>query len=30
MKDKIDALTTHIQERCLWQFFSRAWDRRRI
>lgn len=27
MKDKIDALTTHIQERCLWQFFSRAWDR---
>jgi nitrogenase delta subunit len=27
MKDKIDLLATHIQERCLWQFFSRTWDR---
>lgn len=27
MKDKIEELVTHIQERCLWQFFSRAWDR---
>ena len=27
MKDKIDQLTNHIQERCLWQFFSRTWDR---
>jgi vanadium nitrogenase delta subunit len=27
MNDKIDQLTSHIQERCLWQFFSRTWDR---
>lgn len=27
MKEKIDQLTNHIQEKCLWQFFSRTWDR---
>lgn len=27
MKEKIDAVVEHIQGRCLWQFFSRAWDR---
>jgi V-containing nitrogenase delta subunit len=27
MNEKIDQLATHIQERCLWQFFSRTWDR---
>ncbi len=27
MEDKIEELTSYIQERCLWQFFSRTWDR---
>ena len=27
MNDKIDQITDYIQERCLWQFFSRTWDR---
>ncbi|VBB09557.1 nitrogenase vanadium-iron delta subunit [Lucifera butyrica] len=27
MKEKVEALVTFIQERCLWQFFSRTWDR---
>ncbi len=27
MKDKAEELTSYIQERCLWQFHSRAWDR---
>lgn len=27
MNGKIEQLTNHIQERCLWQFFSRTWDR---
>jgi nitrogenase delta subunit len=27
MKEKIEALVAYIQERCLWQFFSRSWDR---
>lgn len=27
MNKKIDQITNHIQERCLWQFFSRSWDR---
>ncbi|BBB89814.1 MAG TPA: V-containing nitrogenase subunit delta [Methylomusa anaerophila] len=27
MIDKIEALTAYVQERCLWQFYSRAWDR---
>jgi vanadium nitrogenase delta subunit len=27
MKEKIDQITGYIQERCLWQFFSRTWDR---
>lgn len=27
MKAQIDQLANHIQERCLWQFFSRSWDR---
>lgn len=25
--EKIDDLFGYVQERCLWQFFSRAWDR---
>ncbi|MDR3518141.1 MAG: V-containing nitrogenase subunit delta [Azospirillaceae bacterium] len=25
--DKIDQLFDYVQERCLWQFFSRSWDR---
>lgn len=25
--DKIDQLFGYVQERCLWQFFSRSWDR---
>jgi vanadium nitrogenase delta subunit len=25
--EKIDAIYNYIQERCLWQFFSRNWDR---
>ncbi len=24
---KVDQLFGYVQERCLWQFFSRAWDR---
>ncbi len=27
MQEKIDALVGYIQQKCLWQFFSRAWDR---
>nr|WP_321401044.1 Fe-only/vanadium nitrogenase subunit delta [uncultured Desulfobacter sp.] len=27
MKDKIEAVVNYIQERCLWQFVSRSWDR---
>ena len=27
MKDRSEELTAYIQERCLWQFHSRAWDR---
>ena len=27
MEDKIDDLYSYVQERCLWQFFSRTWDR---
>lgn len=27
MDEKIEQLVGHIQERCLWQFFSRSWDR---
>ncbi len=27
MNDRIEQLTNHIQEHCLWQFFSRTWDR---
>ena len=26
-KTRIDELYTYVQERCLWQFFSRTWDR---
>lgn len=25
--EKIDQLYNYVQERCLWQFFSRSWDR---
>ena len=25
--EKIDQLFGYVQERCLWQFFSRSWDR---
>jgi nitrogenase delta subunit len=25
--EKIDQLYGYVQERCLWQFFSRSWDR---
>jgi V-containing nitrogenase delta subunit len=25
--EKIDQLFSYVQERCLWQFFSRSWDR---
>ncbi|GEO80027.1 V-containing nitrogenase subunit delta [Pararhodospirillum oryzae] len=25
--EKLDQLFTYVQERCLWQFFSRSWDR---
>jgi vanadium nitrogenase delta subunit len=25
--DKLDQLFGYVQERCLWQFFSRSWDR---
>ena len=27
MKDKAEEVVAFIQERCLWQFFSRSWDR---
>jgi len=27
MDDKLDDLYGYVQERCLWQFFSRSWDR---
>lgn len=27
MNDKIEEVTALIQEQCLWQFFSRSWDR---
>jgi nitrogenase delta subunit len=27
MTDKVDQLYDYVQERCLWQFFSRSWDR---
>ena len=27
MNEKIDQLYGYVQERCLWQFFSRTWDR---
>lgn len=27
MKEKIKEVTSLIQEQCLWQFFSRSWDR---
>ena len=27
MSSKIDDLFGYVQERCLWQFFSRSWDR---
>jgi nitrogenase delta subunit len=28
MSEKIDALYGYVQERCLWQFASRVWDRK--
>ena len=27
MNQKTEALVNYIQERCLWQFYSRSWDR---
>jgi nitrogenase delta subunit len=27
MSSKVDDLFNYVQERCLWQFFSRTWDR---
>ncbi|CAH2598871.1 Nitrogenase vanadium-iron protein delta chain [Rhodovastum atsumiense] len=27
MSSKLDELFGYVQERCLWQFFSRTWDR---
>lgn len=27
LEDKIDDVYGYVQERCLWQFFSRTWDR---
>jgi len=27
MEEKLDDLYGYVQERCLWQFFSRTWDR---
>lgn len=27
LEDKIEDLYSYVQERCLWQFFSRTWDR---
>jgi vanadium nitrogenase delta subunit len=27
MKEKAEELVLYIQEHCLWQFFSRSWDR---
>ncbi len=29
MEDKVQAVYNYIVERCLWQFFSRNWDRER-
>ena len=26
--EKVDQLFGYVQERCLWQFFSRTWDRK--
>jgi Fe-only nitrogenase delta subunit len=28
MKDRIDQLVDYIMKKCLWQFHSRAWDRK--
>ena len=27
LKSQVDDLFDYVQERCLWQFFSRTWDR---
>ena len=27
LTDKLDDLFNYVQERCLWQFYSRTWDR---
>lgn len=27
MEERINQLFVYVQERCLWQFFSRSWDR---
>ena len=27
MQEKVNEILSHIQERCLWQFHSRTWDR---
>lgn len=27
MNEHVEEMVTYIQERCLWQFFSRSWDR---
>ncbi len=27
MEEKVEAVYTYVMERCLWQFFSRNWDR---
>ena len=27
LNDRVDELYDYIEERCLWQFFSRSWDR---
>jgi Fe-only nitrogenase delta subunit len=29
MKDRVDQLVNYIMKNCLWQFHSRAWDRKR-
>ena len=29
MKDRIEELLNHIMKKCLWQFNSRAWDRKK-
>ena len=28
MEERIEQLYNYVQERCLWQFFSRSWDRK--